>query len=90
MLTPEQEADLKLFIKVIKAEGQPTDEFLRDSVDEIAAYDLQGALMQQRDNAVAVYYHRLRMMPVREELDKILQQQSCWCPAWAKSSNRRA
>lgn len=89
MLTPEQDTDLKLFIKAIKADGQPNDEFLRDSVDEIAAYDLQGALMRQRDIAVALYYHRLRMMPVREEVRKMLQQQSCWYPAEAKSSNRR-
>lgn len=64
MLTLEQDADLKLFIKLINAEGQSSDEFLRDSVDEIAAYDLQGSLLQQRDKAVALYYHRLRMMPV--------------------------
>ncbi|MGO9325881.1 MAG: hypothetical protein ACLP07_15105 [Terracidiphilus sp.] len=65
MLTPEQNADLKLFIKLIKGGGQPSDEFLRDSVDEIAAYELQGALSQQRDKAVALYYHRLRMMAVQ-------------------------
>src|SRR5579863_9688148 len=80
MLTPAQETDLKLFIKVIKADGQPDDEFLRDSVDEIAALELQGVLMRQRDEAVALYYHRLRMMAVREEVRKMLQQQSCWYP----------
>jgi len=89
MLTPAQEADLKLFIKVIKADGQPNDEFLRDSVDEIAVLELQGVLMQQRDEAVALYYHRLRMIPVREEVRRMLQQQSCWYPEEAKSSNRR-
>jgi hypothetical protein len=89
MLTPEQEADLKLFIRLINADDQPGDEFLRDSVDEIAAYDLQGTLLRQRDRAVALYYHRLHMMPVREEVRRMLQQQSCWYPAEAKSSNRR-
>lgn len=90
MLTPEQEADLKLFIRVINRGGQPDDEFLRDSVHEIADYELQGALEEQRDRAVALYWHRLRMVPVREEIRKMLLQQSCWCPAWAKPSNRRA
>jgi hypothetical protein len=70
MLTPEQNADLKLFIKLIKGGGQPSDEFLRDSVDEIAAHELQGTLSQQRDKAVALYYHRLRMMAVREQSKK--------------------
>ena len=70
MLTPEQEADLKLFIRLINADDQPSDEFLRDSVDEIAAYDLQGTLLQQRDRAVALYYHRLRMMPVWEQVKR--------------------
>jgi hypothetical protein len=64
MITPEQEADLKLFLKQIKAGGQPDDEFLRDSVDEIAALKLEGRQLQQRDKAVALYYHRLRMMAV--------------------------
>ena len=90
MLTPEQESDLKLFINLIRGGGQHDDEFLRDSVYEIAAYDLQGALMQQRDKAVALYYHRLRMIPVREKVRKMLKQQSCWYPAWATSFNRRA
>lgn len=89
MLTPEQEADLKLFIKLIEADGQPDDEFLRDSVQEITAFDLQGPLMQRRDRAVAVYYHRLRMIPVREEAMKMLQLKSCWYPAWAKLPKRR-
>jgi hypothetical protein len=70
MLTPEQNADLKLFIKLLDGDGQPTDEFLRDSVQEIAAYELEGALEQQRDKAVAVYYHRLRMMPVWEQINQ--------------------
>lgn len=77
MPTPEQEADLKFFINVINADGQPDDEFLRDSVEEIAAYDLQGTLMQQRDRAVALYYHRLRMIPVWEEMKARLLQRSC-------------
>jgi hypothetical protein len=70
MITPEQEADLRLFIKGIEAHFQPDDEFLRDSVQEIAAYELEGALEQRRDKAVAVYYHRLRMMPVWEQINQ--------------------
>lgn len=88
MLTPAQEADLKLFIKVIGG-GQPDDEFLRDSVEEIAGYDLEGALMERRDKAVALYWHRLRMMPVREEVKKILLQQSCWYLAVTPKSFKR-
>jgi hypothetical protein len=88
MLTSEQKADVELFIKLIRASGQLDDEFLRDSVHEIADYELQGALEEQRDRAVALYWHRLRMKSVREEVRKMLQQQSCWYPAWAKPSNR--
>jgi hypothetical protein len=67
MLTPEQKADLKLFLKGIKAGFQPDDEFLRDYVSKIAAFKLRGKQSQQRDKAVALYYHRLRMMAVREQ-----------------------
>jgi hypothetical protein len=70
MITPEQEADLRLFIKGIEARCQPDDEFLLDSVQEIAAYELEGALSQQRDRAVARYYHRLRMMAVLEQINQ--------------------
>lgn len=68
MLTPEQKSDLKLFIRLIETGGKPDDEFLRDSVGEIADYDLQGALEKQRDKAVARYWHRRRMMDVRAQI----------------------
>jgi hypothetical protein len=70
MLTPEQEANLKLFLNLIKADGQPDDEFLRDYAAEIAAYELSGHESQQRDRAVALYYHRARMMVIREHGEK--------------------
>ena len=77
MLTPEQEANLMLFITIINEGGQPEDEFLRDSVGEIAAYDLEGLLMQQRDRAVALFYHRLRMVAVWDQAKAGLLQRTC-------------
>lgn len=66
MLTREQQVDLSLFIKRIKSGGQSDDEFLRDSVDEVNAYRLEDrSLEERRDRAVALYYHRLRMMVAR-------------------------
>jgi len=70
MLTPDQKANLQLFIKTLKAGGQPTDEFLRDSVEEINAHRLQGEQLQQRDKAVALYYHRAWMLAIREKVKK--------------------
>jgi hypothetical protein len=68
MLMPEQKADLKLFLRLIEAGGQPDDEFLRDFVDQVAAYKLRGRQSRQRDAAVALYYHRARMMATRASL----------------------
>lgn len=69
MLTPDQEANLKLFVSLIRANGQPDDEFLRDYAAEIADYELSGFRLQERDWAVALYYHRARMKPIRDSLE---------------------
>ncbi len=57
MLTPEQKENLKLFI----CYPDPAVESSRDVVHEVRDYKLQGPQSQQRDYAVALYYHRLRM-----------------------------
>lgn len=57
MLTSEQKENLKLFIRY----PDPAVESSRDVVDEVREYKLRGPQSQQRDYAVAVYYHRLRM-----------------------------
>jgi hypothetical protein len=57
MLTPEQKENLKLFIRY----PDPAVESSRDVVLEVRDYKLRGWLSQQRDQAVALYYHRLRM-----------------------------
>jgi hypothetical protein len=56
MLTTEQKENLKLFIRY----PDPSDEFSRDVVHEVRDYKLRGTQSQQRDHAVALYYHRLR------------------------------
>jgi hypothetical protein len=57
MLTPEQKENLKLFIRY----PDPAVESSRDVVLEVRDYKLRGWQSQQRDQAVALYYHRLRM-----------------------------
>jgi hypothetical protein len=57
MLTTEQKENLKLFIRY----PYPGVESSRDVVDEVREYKLRGPQSQQRDRAVAVYYHWLRM-----------------------------
>jgi hypothetical protein len=57
MLTSEQKFTLKLFIRY----PDPSIESSRDDVDEVRDYKLRGTQSQQRDHAVALYYHRLRM-----------------------------
>jgi hypothetical protein len=57
MLTSEQRDNLKLFLRY----PDPTIESSRDVVDEIRDYKLRGTQSQQRDHAVALFYHRRRM-----------------------------
>lgn len=57
MLTPEQKDNLRTFLRY----PDPAVESSRDVVDEIRDYKLRGIQSQQRDHAVAVYYHKLRM-----------------------------
>jgi hypothetical protein len=56
MLTPTEKETLKLFLHY----PDPTLENIRDSVDEVANYKLRGRQSQERDAAVALYYHRKR------------------------------
>jgi hypothetical protein len=64
MLTSEQKDTLKLFLRY----PDPGVESSRDVVDEIRDYKLRGRQSQQRDRAVALYYHRLRMTRTMETL----------------------
>jgi hypothetical protein len=62
------EALIKQFVSSVKAGGGPEDDFLRDVLAEVSSCQLQGALLERRDRAVALYWHRGRMAVLRTSL----------------------
>ena len=62
MLTSDQKDTLKLFLRY----PDPAVESSRDVVHEVREYKLRGQQSQQRDRAVALYYHRLQMTRAME------------------------
>jgi hypothetical protein len=64
MLTPEQKRTLKLFMQF----PDPANETSADDLEEVTGYKLRGRQSQARDAAVALYWHRLRMNKVIDEL----------------------
>jgi hypothetical protein len=60
MLTQEQKLTLTLFLRY----PDPAIESSRDDVEEVRSYKLRGRQSQQRDAAVALYFHRARMATI--------------------------
>lgn len=64
MLTAKQKDTLRLFLKF----PDPAIESSRDDLDEVRSYKLRGRQSQQRDRAVALYFHRSRMQEATHEI----------------------
>jgi hypothetical protein len=67
MLTTEQERDLKLFLALVRHRASLHLEDFPDLADEVAEFGLQGRQADERNRAVALYYHRVRMAAVQKE-----------------------
>ena len=67
MLTAEQEHDLKLFLALVKHRASLDLEDFPDLADEVAEFELQGRQEDERNRAVALYHHRVRMAAVQKE-----------------------